>query len=126
MGRSKKVFGKSQKRPNGDIRSLLFKKKRTAEAALDALGAKLAAQKAQKAIDDKELARREDGAGNTYLMGIMMHGRSCRTTRKSPGRKRSRSCWTRTARRCATGKKEWLASTDCGRKSPNSRPRTRS
>ena len=39
MGRSKKVFGKSQKRPNGDIRSLLFKKKRTAEAALDALGA---------------------------------------------------------------------------------------
>ena len=44
MGRSKKVFGKSQKRPNGDIRSLLFKKKRTAEAALDALGAKLAAQ----------------------------------------------------------------------------------
>ena len=38
MGRSKKVFGKSQKRPNGDIRSLLFKKKRTAEAALDALG----------------------------------------------------------------------------------------
>ena len=72
MGRSKKVFGKSQKRPNGDIRSLLFKKKRTAEAALDALGAKLAAQKAQKAIDDKELARREDGAGNTYLLGIMM------------------------------------------------------
>lgn len=72
MGRSKKVFGNSQKRRDGDVRSLLNKKKRTAEAALDALGAKLAARKAQKAIDDKELARREDGAGNTYLLGIMM------------------------------------------------------
>ena len=72
MGRSKKVFGNSQQRRNGDIRSLFNKKKRTAEAALDALGAKLAARKAQKAIDDKELARREDGAGNTYLLGIMM------------------------------------------------------
>ena len=72
MGRSKKVFGNSQKRRDGDVRSLFNKKKRTAEAALDALGAKLAARKAQKAIDDKELARREDGAGNTYLLGIMM------------------------------------------------------